>query len=88
MPAPPLRVHRFIEQLMADLDLRAAFQREPAAVLERFAIEPELRAALIDGSPALLQAIGVHPSMQFKFLVATGRSPVNQGSIAYYLDRV
>ncbi len=88
MRPPPLAVHRLIERLMADPEARAAFRAAPEPLFEEFAIAADLRPLLVEGSRAALDAIGVHPSMQFKFLIATGRSPVKPSSIRYYLDRV
>jgi hypothetical protein len=87
MRPPPQRVHRMIERMMADLPLRATFLAEPDKVMEQFEVEPEFRGALRAGETEALRGMGVHPSMLFKLLLATGRCPVNMGSIGYYLDR-
>jgi hypothetical protein len=87
MKPPPLRVHRMIERMMADLSLRAAYRAEPEKVMEQFEVEPEFRPALRAGETEALRLMGVHPSMLFKLLLATDRCPVNMGKIAFYLDR-
>lgn len=88
MGAPPLRVHRFIETLASSPDIRAQFLADPGPLFEQFALEGEQQAALREGTVEALRRIGVHPSMMFKFLIATGRAPIKFGSARYYLDRV
>lgn len=88
MSAPPLRVHRFIETIAASPENRAQFLADPAPLFDQFALESEQQAALREGTVEALRKIGVHPSMMFKFLIATGRAPIKFGSARYYLDRV
>jgi hypothetical protein len=88
MSAPPLRVHRFIEKLASSPESRAQFLADPGPLFDQFALEHAQRAALREGTVEALRKIGVHPSMVFKFLIATGRAPIKFGSARYYLDRV
>lgn len=83
---PPLRIHRMIDALMADPEARSHFVADPEPMFERFAVAPEDRSALREGTRAALDGLGVHPSMQFKFLMATGRSPVKPSSFRWYLE--
>jgi hypothetical protein len=88
MSAPPLRVHRLIEAIASSPENRAQFLADPQPLLDRFALEPEHHAVLRVGTVEALRGIGVHPSMMFKFLIATGRAPIKLGSARFYLDRV
>ncbi len=88
MIPPSLRVHRLIEGIMSDPENRKLLDADPSALFDRFAIEPAHREHVRAASVEALAAIGVHPSMIFKLLIATGRSPVKMGSARYYLDRV
>ena len=88
MSGPPFDVHRFIEAIASNAETRALFLSDPGALLDRLALEPAEAEALRRGTPEALRGIGVHPGMIFKFLVATGRSPVKLGSARYYLDRL
>ena len=88
MSGPPFALHRFIETMASSAENRALFLADPDALLQRFPLEPQQAAALRAGTAEALRNAGVHPSMIFKFLIATGRSPVKLGSARYYLDRV
>jgi 2'-aminobiphenyl-2,3-diol 1,2-dioxygenase, small subunit len=88
MISPPLRVHRLIEGIMSDPENRKLYDTDPEKLFDRFAVEPVHRAPVRAASVEALAAIGVHPSMIFKLLIALGRSPAKLGSARYYLDRV
>ena len=88
MSSPPLGVHRLIEGIMSDPENRMLYDTAPDTLFDRFAIEPTHRAPVRAASVEALAAIGVHPSMIFKLLIALGRCPVKLGSARYYLDRV
>ncbi len=88
MAAPPLRVHRLIETLPGNPAALARLANEADALFDEFGLSQEERACIREGTRAALDRIGVHPSMQFKFLFATGRSTLKMGSVRYYLDRL
>lgn len=77
-----------IDALMADPQARAGFASDPVPMFERFGVPAEDRPALVEGTRAALDRLGVHPSMQFKFLMATGRSPVRPSSFRWYLENL
>lgn len=84
----PGRAYAMILAMMATPALRARFLDDPDSVMDEFEVEAVYRPGLLEGSSDKLGALGVHPSMQFKFLVATGQSPHAKGTINYYLDRL
>ena len=71
---------------MADPAVRASFVADPEPMFEKFGVSHEDRPSLREGTRAALDRLGVHPSMQFKFLMATGRSPVKPSSFRWYLE--
>jgi hypothetical protein len=85
---PPLRIHRMIDALMASPDNRARFLADPETLFEQFGVAEGDRAEMRKGTRDALDRLGVHPSMQFKFLIATGRSPVKPSSFRWYLDKL
>lgn len=71
---------------MADPAARARFVADPEPMFEQFGVPQADRPVLREGTRAALDRLGVHPSMQFKFLMATGRSPVKPSSFRWYLE--
>ena len=88
MSAPPLRVHRLIERLPGNPAAVERLRNDPERLFDEFGLSSEERAGLREGTRAALDRLGVHPSMQFKFMVATGRSSLKLGSVRTYLDRL
>jgi hypothetical protein len=85
--APPLEVHAMIEALAGNRELQARLRENAAALFDQFSIPAAHRGPMLEGTSDAMHRIGVHPSMQFKYLNATGRPPVKVGSVLHYLDR-
>lgn len=77
-----------IDALMGNPGKRGKFLSDPTPLFEEFGVPEGERTALREGTREALDRIGVHPSMQFKFLMATGRSPVKPSSFRWYLDNL
>jgi hypothetical protein len=56
-----LATHRMVQDLKADRAAREQFQRDPAVVLDRYALRPEERAAIKERDFRALYLLGVHP---------------------------
>ncbi len=83
------RVHRLIQDLMVDADGAAAFARDPEPAFTKYGLSEEERAALRDGAPAALIALGVHPNLQMKYRrIRAPAGRAGPGPLAEYLDRL
>lgn len=60
---------------------------DPKALFEERAIPESERAALLEGTPPALAAIGLHPILQIHYFIGT-RSPVAAGLDGRLLDRL
>lgn len=58
---PTLVTHELIQDLKWDPTLRAEFERDAAAVLDRYELAPDERAALDGGDFKALYDMGLHP---------------------------
>ncbi len=89
MRLAPYRVHRLIQDLMVDPAGAASFAADPEPAFAKYGLREEERAALRDGSPAALIALGVHPNLQMKYRrIRAPAGPAGPGPLAEYLDRL
>jgi 2'-aminobiphenyl-2,3-diol 1,2-dioxygenase small subunit len=92
MTVAPYRVHRLIQDLMKDPGAQAAFAANPEPAFETYGLAEPEKALLRDGSPAALNALGVHPNLQMKYVrlrIPPGSPPPpGGGPLAAYLDRL
>jgi 2'-aminobiphenyl-2,3-diol 1,2-dioxygenase small subunit len=91
MSDAPYRVHKLIQDLMKDPAGAAAFAKDPEPVFAAYGLAEDEKARLLDGSPAALHALGVHPNLQMKYvrIRASGSPPpAGGGPLAAYLDRL
>lgn len=58
---PTLVCHELIQDLKWDAELRAEFEQAPAAVLDRYPLAPDERAAIDAGDFRSLYDMGLHP---------------------------
>ncbi|MGI9597425.1 MAG: extradiol ring-cleavage dioxygenase [Acidimicrobiales bacterium] len=58
---PTLVTHDLVQDLKWDADLRAEFEEDQSAVLDRYPLRPAERAALDDGDFRALYTMGLHP---------------------------
>ncbi|MGH6993828.1 MAG: hypothetical protein ACRED8_00460 [Caulobacteraceae bacterium] len=83
------RVHRLIQDLMADEAASAEFRRDPEAIFARYAFSEAEAAALRSGTPEALIGIGVHPNLQMKWRRIAGPSPApGPGPLSEYMERL
>jgi len=90
MTRAPYRIHRMIQDLMADPDAAKRFAQGPDATFDRYNITEAERGLLRDGSPKALQTLGIHPNLQMKyFKIRKAPNPGGGGApLAYYLERL
>ena len=58
---PTLVTHDLVQDLKWDADLRTAFEADPSAVLDRYPLRPDERAAIDAGDFRALYDMGLHP---------------------------
>ena len=58
---PTLVTHDLVQDLKWDAELRAEFEADRAAVLDRYPLRPEERAAIDRGDFRALYDMGLHP---------------------------
>lgn len=78
-------IYDFVDRLNQDAELLKRFEREPAAVLVEADVTDEERAALLDGSPVRLAAIGMHPLVLMRYSLARNPAIKAHISLADYL---
>lgn len=87
--AAAYRVHRLIQDLMRDPAAAAEFARDPQPAFERYGLTAEERAALAEGSPQALIALGVHPNLQMKYVrLRAPAAPTGPGPLAAWLEQL
>ena len=58
---PSLVTHELVQDLKWDAELRAAFEADAGAILDRYPLAPAERRALDDGDFKTLYDMGLHP---------------------------
>ena len=66
------QVQKFLYHLNRDEDLQAAFRDNRAATLDKYELDAEERAALIDGDIGLLYVLGVNGQILMHFAAFLG----------------
>lgn len=89
----PYRVHRMIQDLLADETAARVFAQDPQSIFDLYGINASEAAALEARTIESMSALGVHPNLQMKYLRlrkapdVAGTTPP-RGPLDAYLDRL
>ncbi|MGO8919811.1 MAG: hypothetical protein ACLQJR_28260 [Stellaceae bacterium] len=80
-------VHQLIQNLFREPGLLDRLRADPTPVFCAYGLTEEEQAALRDGSPPALSAIGIHPILQMHCLLAFNPQIAEAISIKAYADQ-
>ncbi len=66
---------------------RARVKAEPEALMDEFAVDPEVRPVLLSGSRDELSALGIHGNYVIKWLIWSGRPTMPFFPMSHFFDR-
>lgn len=83
----PSGVHALIEHLVRHPEERGLVKSDPDALFTRFAVGPEARVILREGTRDEISRIGVHGNYVIKWLIWSGRPTLPFFAMSHFFDR-
>jgi hypothetical protein len=89
----PYRIHRMIQDLLRDPVAARSFADDPQPAFDRYGVTAAEAAMLEDRTIEAMNALGVHPNLQMKYLrlrkaAAADDTSAAAGPLDAYLDRL